>query len=196
MPSGKFTEVSAQEVTIEKGSFPHPIYRPPSYLASDHLELDPKESATMAEEAEVKIIAKPPKIVYTFTKKLNVDAACVNGFGADPAPNLIFASVTDPDGRPVTGLAKTDFTLVNYAMTDGHARLVELRHVLELIDELPGAGIDGVYKIEPEQEPEITGQVGQTVYAVKVSKTELSPGASTYFSGQTVVSVVMQKKPW
>lgn len=147
----------------------------------------------MTEVGDIRVRARPPR--PTFTKKLNVEAAGVNGFGADPAPNLIIVSVTDTDGRPITGLAKEDFTLVNYAMTDGHARLIQLRAAFELIAELPAAGIDGVYKVEPEQEPEITRQVGQTAYAVKVTKTEETPGFLTLLSGQTVVSVVMQPRP-
>jgi hypothetical protein len=147
----------------------------------------------MAGQGEVTMKARPPRPV--FTKKLNVEAAGVNGFNADPAPNLIIVSVTDADGRPVPGLATTNFTLVNYAMTDGHARLIPLRLVAELIIELPEAQIDGAYKVEPEQEPAITRQVGQTAYVVKVSKTEESPSTITYFSGQTVVAVVMQPRP-
>jgi len=147
----------------------------------------------MTELRDIKVKATKPAIVLT--KRLYVEAACVNGFGSDPAPNLVIVSVTDADGRPVTGLVKENFTLVNYAMTDGHARLVELRLTMELRKELPQADIDGVYKVEPEQEPEITKQVGVTAYAVEVSKTEQSGGVSTYFSGQTVVSVVMQKRP-
>src|SRR6266508_2531664 len=114
----------------------------------------------MSKQVNVRAKPSPPHIVLS--KKLNVDAAGINGFNADPAPNLILVSITDPDGRPVSGLVKEDFTLVNYAQTDGHARLVQLRLISELRAELPEADIDGVYKIEPEQEPEITRQVGQT----------------------------------
>jgi hypothetical protein len=145
----------------------------------------------MPEQVDFRSKAKPRPIF----KKLNVEAAGVNGFGADPAPNLIIVSVTDADGSPMPGLAKDDFTLVNYAMTDGHARVVKLRAVFELAVELPDARIDGVYKVEPEQEPEITRQVGQTAYAVNVTKAEASPRSVTYFSGQTVVAVVMQPRP-
>ena len=144
----------------------------------------------MTEEVDIRVKAKPPK--PQLTKKLNVEAAGINGFNADPAPNLIIASVTDTDGKPITGLSKDHFTLVNYAMTDGHARLIQLRAVFELTAELPDARIDGIYKVEPEQEPEITRQVGQTAYALKVTKTEESPGILTLFSGQAVVAIVMQ----
>src|SRR5664279_2606750 len=106
----------------------------------------------------------PPKASFVFTERLNVDAACVSGFGADPAPNLIIVSVTFADGKPCTGLEIKDFTLVNYSMTDGQPRLRSLRSVEE------NAVISGIYNVEPEQEPEITDQVGQTSYAVRVSK--------------------------
>src|SRR5689334_14819385 len=134
------------------------------------------------------------------TANLKVEAACVSGYEADPAPNLIIVSVTDGDGNPVPGLEAKDFTVVNYSMTDGHARLVQLRTVLELRQELLFANIvthiDGVYKIEPEREPEITGQVGQTVYVVKINKIVRSFIHPTRYTGQTVVAVVMQARPF
>lgn len=128
-------------------------------------------------------------------EKLRVQAAGVNGFGADPAPNLIIVSVTDEDGRPVTGLDVKNFTVVNYAMTDGHARLVQLRTVVEVAAELHGTGMHGVYKVEPEQEPEITRQVGQTAYAVMVTMTRETPTAVVSYAGQTVLSILMQPRP-
>ncbi len=127
--------------------------------------------------------------------KLRVKAAGVNGFGADPAPNLIIVTVTDEDGRSVSRLNADNFTVVNYAMTDGHARLVHLANVVELATELHGTGIHGVYKVEPEQEPEITRQVGQTAYAVMVTMTKETPTAAVSYAGQTVLSIVMQPRP-
>ncbi len=156
----------------------------------------------MTEQPEKRTVGKPatpPKI--QLAKYVHVDAACVSGYGSDPAPNLVIVSVRDTDGRPITGLGVENFTLVNYNPTNGHANLVELRLVRELIQELPSANVDGVYNVEPEKEPYLfsspaLGQdVGQTVYAIKVNKTEPSPSGSTIYSGQTVVAVVVQKRP-
>lgn len=138
---------------------------------------------------EVRVKARQPRPI--FTKMLNVEAACINSPGGDPTSNLLVVSVTDADGRPVAGLTADGFTLVNYDL-QAHAHLRQVDFFVPLSNELPDADIDGVYRFCANAEPELVRQIGVTAYALKVEKTEEAQGYSTHFSGQTVVSVVMQ----
>jgi hypothetical protein len=136
-----------------------------------------------------------PRLIplITFNERLIVSAACVsNQPGSLPAPNIIIVSITFEDGTPITGLTAKDFLVVTYNIENGRPNTVNLRQVIELKDELTGIDFKGIYKVEPESE-EVFKQihVGQTVYAIKVSKTSVSNPFTQYF-GQTVVSVVMQ----
>jgi hypothetical protein len=147
---------------------------------------------------EVRMKATPPRPVLT--KKLNVEAACINNTDGDP-PNLFIVSVTDAEGRPVTGLTGGAFTLVNYN-PQGNPQLRVVDFYPALSEALPDAAIDGVYsfcaKAEPgsvSPEPELLHHVGITAYAIKVMKTEGDKSHITQFSGQTVLSVVMLPEP-
>lgn len=107
--------------------------------------------------------------------------------------NLIIVSVSLDDRTPFTGLTAEDFLVATYSIDTGVPNKVAIKSVNELPNELPGIDFQGVYKLEPEFE-EVFSQVkvGQTVYAIKISRIAFTPVQVRYF-GQTVVSVVMLK---
>jgi hypothetical protein len=141
---------------------------------------------------EVRVKARQPRPIIK--KKVKVEAAGINSPGYSPTRNLLVVNVTDSDGEPVTGLTEDAFTLVNYDL-QAHAFLRVVDWFMALSEELPDAGIEGVYRFSAHAEPELVRKVGTTAYAVKLLKTVDAGGHLTEFSGQTVVSVVMQRVP-
>jgi len=134
-----------------------------------------------------------PAELSSYNARLTISAACVSNQVNSPAPNLIIISVSLDDGSPFTGLTIKDFVLVTYNIDDGRPNKVNIKSAIELRDELAGIDFQGVYKLEPKSEDVFREiKIGQTVYAIKVSRTISTPVQIRY-SGQAVVSSVMLK---
>jgi hypothetical protein len=103
---------------------------------------------------------------------------------ADRVQSLrIIARVKDPDGKPVTGLKKSNFSVVE----PFQAKVTSSSQLREIVTAPGWESLPGTYQLFLDPSLEVRGQV---VFILRVKKTQSAGQFAITKAGQTLIAVV------